>query len=398
MNKIMIPPNWIPAAHQKWLENSHIDAIQIVLDEINKFGGRKPLDLVFQLAYYLYLINDHRAALSFLKSQCSYYENSIPLLSNIAVCHSKLMEYHDAIQYAEKVITLDPENYLSYDVLANNYSQIKQFDKASLAGKRSLDIKNTLVKPWDRKWTVPSKAPSVFASENNKRNVISFSLWGSDPRYLRGALRNLLLLPDFFPRWKARFYVDETVPHEFLDLLKELNAEVIVKPLSSNLKEKLCWRFLVSDDASVGYFLVRDVDSVFSIRESIAVYEWLNSDKWFHVIRDWWTHTDLILAGMWGGIAGVLPPMSGMIANYSSKNVETPNIDQWVLRDCVWAYIRNSCYIHDRFFNPSPLHTLPDIKISEDHHIGQNEFAVRQEEQQRFLQSWIDEYPCLKIK
>ena len=66
-------------------------------------------------------------------------------------------------------------------------------------------------------------------------------------------------------------------------------------------------RFLVSDDPDVGYFLVRDCDSVVSAREAAAVAKWLGSGLPFHAMRDYYTHTDPLLAGMWGGIAGVFP-------------------------------------------------------------------------------------------
>ena len=54
----------------------------------------------------------------------------------------------------------------------------------------------------------------------------------------------------------------------------------------------MMWRFLVTDDLSVDYFIVRDVDSRLSLRESLAVMDWtrLHSDKAFHCIRDHPSH------------------------------------------------------------------------------------------------------------
>jgi hypothetical protein len=64
-------------------------------------------------------------------------------------------------------------------------------------------------------------------------------------------------------------------------------------------------------------------------------------------IRAGLTHTDFILAGMWGGVAGALPDLQTLADRYASPTIETPHIDQFFLRDCVWQYVRHSCLVHD---------------------------------------------------
>jgi hypothetical protein len=174
-----------------------------------------------------------------------------------------------------------------------------------------------------------------------------------------------------------------------------IGGEIVMRANDVPLREKLCWRFQVANDARAGYFLVRDADAVIDPREAQAVEAWLHSDKWFHAIRDWWTHTDVILAGLWGGVAGVLPSMSALLARYRSQNVETPNVDQWFLRDRVWAFVRQSCLVHDRCFRPHGTEPLPAPAESDDRHIGQDESVARAAEQEHFLSEWIEKYPCL---
>ncbi len=154
-------------------------------------------------------------------------------------------------------------------------------------------------------------------------------------------------------------------------------------------REKLCWRFQVANHKDIGYFLVRDVDSVFSIREVNAVEEWLNSGKWFHVIRDWWTHTDLMLAGLWGGVANVLPNINELLQNYSSTAVVTPNIDQWFLRDRIWRYVKTSCLVHARCFKNKGSRPIPGKIPTNNIHIGACEFDQRPGFQQNILAAWI---------
>jgi len=53
------------------------------------------------------------------------------------------------------------------------------------------------------------------------------SLYGDDPRYTIGALRNAQRLPVVFPGWKLRFYYRDggLLPH-LVDKLRELGAEL----------------------------------------------------------------------------------------------------------------------------------------------------------------------------
>jgi hypothetical protein len=142
---------------------------------------------------------------------------------------------------------------------------------------------------------------------------------------------------------------------------------------------------------------VRDCDSLVTEREAAAVDEWLSSGKSFHVMRDWWTHTDTMLSGMWGGIAGVLPPMSELVESYRSAHVMTANWDQWFLRDRVWGLIRNDCLVHDRFYQATGGRPFPIPDPSGGRHIGEDEFAARRAQQEAFLASWGDRVPSLGL-
>lgn len=393
-----IPKSWYAPAHECWLKEQRSEAIQQTIEQINGYPvDQKPTALVLQLTYYLFFINDYASALMILEKQAEYFPTHIEILTNLAVNYSRAHNYAKAIEYSQKVLALVPTNALCYDIMSSCYHELKEDSKAADAGTQSLRLKDKAcakVKP--NNWRLPKQSPQSIALVEGKQNVISFSLWGGNPRYLRGALRNVLLAPDFYSGWVVRINVDDSVPKEFIKLVSELGAQVVVQPRTLSIREKLCWRFQVANDPLVGYFLVRDADSVFSVREVNAVSEWLASDRFFHVMRDWWTHTDLMLAGMWGGVSGVLPNLSEMLTSYVSDSVETPNIDQWFLRDKVWAYVRSSCMMHDRCFNLPGTRVLqaPDFGNA---HIGQNEIAVHANTQAQFLKPWIERYACLQL-
>lgn len=200
-------------------------------------------------------------------------------------------------------------------------------DKAAEAGTRALLLKDGDVsrKRSLRALRLPSDSGQFLKDSAQKKPVCAFSLFGDNPRYLRGALSNALAGKELYPGWILRYYVDETVPEDFRNLLKSLGAELVLKDAGVSAGMKLCWRFLVASDQHVGRFVVRDCDASFSLREALVVDEWIGSDKLFHVIRDWYTHTDLMLAGLWGGHAGILPDMQALLDEFfSTSKVLTP--------------------------------------------------------------------------
>ena len=75
--------------------------------------------------------------------------------------------------------------------------------------------------------------------------------------------------------------------------------------------------------------------SLIQLKKS-RTYE-LASSCWFHAMRDWYTHTDLLLAGMWGGVGNVLPGPDGLMRAYSGWRMENDHLDQDVLSETVCA-------------------------------------------------------------
>jgi hypothetical protein len=390
-----IPHGWDQPSHQLWLKGQRLEAVQKVIGQLNAFGADKPLQLVFQLAYYFFLINDYVAAATVLQNQLLRTPNHPELLTNLAVCCSRINQHAEAVNYANSAMAIQPSNTVALDVLANNHFRLGNETAAAAAGTQVLRLRDQQSAGVPQDWSLPALRPGEYARLPSKRNVIAFSLWGQGLQYLRGAIHNTLLSLTYFPQWQLRFYVDEELAPEMSDFLVSHGAELVVSAPKSTTRQKLCWRFQVANDPTVGYFLVRDADSVFGAREKAAVDAWLASDYWFHVIRDWWTHTDLILAGMWGGVAGVLPNLSGMVAEYDSGRVETPNIDQWFLRDRVWPYIRQSCLVHDRCFRLPGSLPIPAPTPAGMAHIGQDEFAVRRLEQEQFLRRHVKQGSAL---
>lgn len=115
--------------------------------------------------------------------------------------------------------------------------------------------------------------------------VISFSLWGTDKKYLIGSLRNVELAKQIYPDFQCIFYVDQLVPTSIIDQLEENGAQVVQMDTIGDYRS-LFWRYKPVWDFDVDICLVRDTDSRLSYREKVCVDEWLKTDKKMMTIFD----------------------------------------------------------------------------------------------------------------
>lgn len=220
---------------------------------------------------------------------------------------------------------------------------------------RILTQKAEIAKQEGTELALPRLRDHPTAPELRTRDVVAFSLWGSGGIYSCGAVENARLVPSLYPGWTCRIYHDDSVPPEVLMELDALGVERVVMPPGSGPVTGLYWRFLASDDPTVRRFVCRDCDSRVGPRERAAVEAWIVSGKSFHVMRDHPLHSELMLAGMWGGIAGLLPPLEPLIGRFAAAEADRWQ-DQRFLRAHLWPLIAEDCLVHD---SHQPGHGLP---------------------------------------
>jgi hypothetical protein len=153
-------------------------------------------------------------------------------------------------------------------------------------------------------------------------NIVSFSLYGNLPIYTEGAIRNAELVHEFYPGWGARFYVDCTVPDPIVLALREREAEIVFVAKNLGPMYGRYWRMLIAADPNVQRFLIRDCDSRLNSREKAAVNAWLASGFSFHIMRDSIHHKTRMLAGMWGGVGGVVKDIETLIDNWGRYSTQ----------------------------------------------------------------------------
>lgn len=185
------------------------------------------------------------------------------------------------------------------------------------------------------------------------KKVISFSLWGENPKYTIGAIKNADLATRFYPDWMCRFYVAKNVPiHVIQELLARNNTEVFIMNEQPDWAATF-WRFLAASDPTVDLMISRDADSRLGEREVLAVQAWEHSDRGFHIMRDHPQHGAKILAGMWGIKKRVIPNMAELIRQYQKGDYY--QVDQHFLAAIVYPLIHHRALVHDPIFDKQPF-------------------------------------------
>lgn len=128
--------------------------------------------------------------------------------------------------------------------------------------------------------------------------IISFSLFGNNPLYCVGAIRNAEQYPKVLPGWSVRIYHDSTVPRETIQKLRRTNCELIQPTVEFG--NSMFLRFLALDDPKVDRVLFRDTDSRPTEREAEAVRAWMARPEPFLSLRDHVHHTLPLGGGLFG--------------------------------------------------------------------------------------------------
>lgn len=289
-------------------------------------------------------------------------------LKSMAFSCMNLGRLKEGEAYALRSLALD-EGYLeAYHMLAHLYGEMKDWEKSGIYGRRALEMLDAGIMS-NRQEPVLPPLP-----ERGGRRIIAFSLFGNSSAYIEPAVINAEIAAEVYPGWVCRFYVDESVSEQALARLRGNGAEIVSVSGSEAAWPGTMWRFLALDDEDAAYVLFRDADAVISPREAAAVREWMAGGKRFHTMRDSGSHTELVLAGMWGAVGGAVDDMRGRIERFVAKGYEMRHFaDQEFLRRELWPYIRQSVCAHDRLFGFAGGMPFPELPFHEKYQIGMDE-------------------------
>jgi len=328
------------------------------------------------LVLCLYTLGRYNEMVSVLESLSKAQPNDIEAQVNLALGYINVKKINEAQQLAQEVLkrldeTVSDEVTIKlYEALCQVSVQLNDWPQATDFACRSIMTKVNATSKYNTE--LHFLKPPIFNPHDASKNIIAYSLWGDKALYCDGAVANASIAPLLFPEWRCRFYCDSSVPDTVINQLLQYGADVIIMPDQTVAFEGLFWRFQAANDPSVERFLIRDADSLLSIREREAVLAWLDSDKPFHMMRDFYTHTALIMAGMWGGCSGMLPNITEVSSAYLRASGKDRTIDQRFLEREIWPCIKHHLLIHDDLLGCLDAQKFPDSAyIASGQHVGQ---------------------------
>ncbi len=211
------------------------------------------------------------------------------------------------------------------------------------------------------------------------KKVISFCLWGSNPKYTIGAIRNAQLALEIYSNWECWFYVADDVPQDIINQLQSISNTKIINMGEGNWTA-MFWRFSPASNPNVSVMLSRDTDSRLSLREKSAVDEWLLSNKQFHIMRDHPYHGTEILGGMWGVKNPLLQDMEQLINDYVKGDFW--QVDQNFLREIIYPKVKDTSLNHDSYFTeygntlPFPTNRKPGEFIGKAYNSDDSDYNL----------------------
>lgn len=308
-------------------------------------------ELARLLGFFWLRKGDAGKAIHYSDLAASLLPHSTDAVYNAAFACLQAGQWAGVVARGREAIARFGDQYQWHNLLCTAHGRLGQMTEARHHGTRCLELKDASVTGPPAVDLAGVPVPP-FDPSRPERNVVSFSLFGNNERYIRTAVLNVQAARYLYLGWRCHVYVDDSVPAPTVEALVAEGAAVLrVNGLPSDPYGTF-WRFLVANNPDVDRYIVRDADSVVNIREAGAVQEWTGSDKHFHVMRDNYDHGELVLAGMWGGVRGALPPIVPWARDYlaSRRDLVGRTADQEFLRDRVWPIMRSSVMIHDSLF------------------------------------------------
>lgn len=179
------------------------------------------------------------------------------------------------------------------------------------------------------------------------KKIISFSLWGNNPKYCHGAIKNAILSKTIYPDWICRFYVSDNVDKSIINRLEKEDSQIVIKKEQSDWSS-MFWRFEAGYDKNIDIVIFRDTDSRLNLREKNAVNEWEKSDKTFHIMRDHPHHGWPILGGMWGMKINEKYDFENILKSFNPQNKYGTDYEFFI--NVLYPLIGTDKITHDEFF------------------------------------------------
>jgi hypothetical protein len=121
--------------------------------------------------------------------------------------------------------------------------------------------------------------------------VFSFCIYGTERNYYEGLLENIQIIREYFPDFQIYVYKGICHPEWKFEGVNIIETE-------RDGAINMLYRYLPLTFADIGF--VRDADSRIIERDRWCIFEFLKSDKLYHIVRDHSYHIEPIMGGIFG--------------------------------------------------------------------------------------------------
>lgn len=186
-------------------------------------------------------------------------------------------------------------------------------------------------------------------------SAFTFCIYGSNPKYCEGLIRNLETIQATYPDFKVIISAGSDVPESYIAKYKSF-SNVSLTQYKITGHRLMCYRFFAIDDDSVHTMFVRDADSRIGHRDKWCINRFISDSKHkIFTIRDHPEHGTQILGGQWGmkKIPGFsMKALYGLFLKSFNGNLDSYQVDQIFLRELIYkpfkthfvAYVSNCAF------------------------------------------------------
>lgn len=228
----------------------------------------------------------------------------------------------------------------------------------------------------------------AFGSVNK---LVSFSVFGSDSKYLEGVKNNVEVIYECMPGWGVVIYCD-SLNHASL---KDFDSRILLicRERASSGLEGMFWRYEACGLPNADAVIFRDSDSLIGAREIDLVNEWLRASQEVHIIRDHPTHSVPIMGGMFGVRGSARISLYELIKSRTSGVGTAYFADQDFLGRQFYPLIKSRALVHTNHVRFLGEYALP-IRgaLAQEDFIGAYSFA-KNDERERWLKLWRESGP-----
>ena len=134
-----------------------------------------------------------------------------------------------------------------------------------------------------------------------EKKVISYCLYGNDPRYWQCLVANLTLAQEIYPGWEVWIHHCNVEDHIIAQLSSGgEHVTLIPVPYIEHKQRNMFHRFLPIYDGSVSRTIVRDADDLLNYTDRHCVDLWEESGKTFYTLHASGGHKRPVVGGLWG--------------------------------------------------------------------------------------------------